>query len=198
MSSVLTKNSSQNIKHKDEGPRYLPGDAPSWQNPIHAMIRVNLAGEYGAKRIYQGQIDNTEPGESRDLLIHMKEQEDVHLTTFQDIAQKRHVRPTILTPLWHNLGYLMGAVTARMGNTYSMAATSAVEEVIDQHYADQLTHLQQYPQENNLTKMVEKFREEELEHRDIGYEYGAHQAPAPVMPIIRFITQKAIFLSERF
>ena len=122
--------------------RTLPGDlnhnARSYVNvqeaEIAQMIRVNHAGEYGAQRIYKGQIavlgDDPECGP---LLRHMAEQEDVHLEYFDTSLQSRKVRPTVFQPLWHVGGYALGYVTAKMGKRAAMACTVAVEDVISTH-----------------------------------------------------------------
>lgn len=182
------------------GPKYLPGDPGAWakKDDIAAMIRVDQAGEFGAQRIYAGQISVLGKGPRGDILRHMQEQEQHHLDSFNAILTARRVRPTILTPLWHWAGYALGAGTAMMGEKAAMACTVAVEETIDAHYRQQHDALPE--SEAELKDTIERFRQEELEHRDIGLEHGAEGAPAyPVLHgAIKRASKLAIWLSERF
>lgn len=172
------------------------------QSDLHKMIRVDHAGEYGAVRIYQGQLDALKGSNQKDkldLIQHMKEQEDHHLETFDNIIREHKVRPTVLTPLWHVAGYAMGYITAKMGEKAAMACTVAVENCIDKHYESQEQKLEADGQHPDLLKTVKKFRAEELEHRDIGLEHGAEDAPGYGL-INGFVTtasKLAIFLSKR-
>ncbi|HEV8680857.1 MAG TPA: demethoxyubiquinone hydroxylase family protein, partial [Stellaceae bacterium] len=118
-------------------PPYLPGD-PVPAPEIEAMIRVDHAGEYGAVRIYDGQLAVIGRGRAREAIRHMAEQEGRHLAAFDELVRARAVRPTALQPLWHIAGYALGAATALLGERAAMACTVAVEEVIDEHYRDQL------------------------------------------------------------
>ncbi|MDD9899444.1 MAG: demethoxyubiquinone hydroxylase family protein [Alphaproteobacteria bacterium] len=161
--------------------RTLPGDAGTTpcDHDVDSMIRVNHAGEYGAKRIYEGQLAvlGDDP-EMRELIEHMAEQERAHLEYFEKEIVRRGVRPTALHPLWHAAGYALGAVTARMGKEAAMACTVAVESVISEHYQQQLDVLKNLPEEKALRQKIRKFKEEEEEHHDIGLEHDAEQAPA--------------------
>lgn len=179
-----------------KGPKYLPGDSRAGRD-IASILRVDLAGEYGAKRIYEGQIAILGKGPKGDLLRHMADQEAVHLETFQKLVAERRVRPTALHPIWHAAGYALGASTALMGEKAAMACTVAVEEVIDEHYRAQQDALGD--DEAELKDTIETFRQEELEHRDIGLENGAEQAAAyPVLSAaIKRASRLAIWLSER-
>jgi ubiquinone biosynthesis monooxygenase Coq7 len=174
----------------------LPGD-PTPAEMIERIIRVDHAGEYGAARIYEGQLAVLGRGEKGDLLRHMKAQEDVHLATFGALVAKRRVRPTALLPLWHVAGFALGAVTAAMGTRAAMACTVAVEEAIDEHYAAQAASLGE--DETELRDTIEKFRAEELEHRDIGLENEAELAPAYrlMSRVIKAGCKAAIAVSER-
>lgn len=165
---------------------------------VERMIRVDQAGEYGAVRIYKGQMAVLGRGDKKELLSHMLEQEEVHLDTFNKLAAERRVRPTFFTPIWHVAGFALGAGTALMGEKAAMACTVAVEETIDGHYADQIEELGE--REPELRATFERFREEELEHRDIGYEHGAEQAPAYglLTKAIKTGSKFAIWMSERF
>ena len=165
---------------------------------IERFIRVDHAGEYGAKRIYEGQLailGNTEEG---DTIRHMKEQEEVHLSTFENLLVERKIRPTALYPIWQIAGFALGVGTALMGPKAAMACTVAVEEVIDEHYAAQSETLDE--SEKGLKQTIDKFRAEELEHRDTAIEHGGQEALGyPVMRrAIRIGSKAAIWLSERF
>lgn len=179
----------------EDAPR-LPGD-PVPRQQIERMIRVDHAGEYGAARIYAGQLAVLGHGEKGDLLRHMQAQEQRHLDSFADMIVRRRVRPTALLPLWHVAGFALGAVTARLGDRAAMACTVAVEEAIDAHYAAQSSTLGQ--DEAELRDTIEAFRAEELEHRDIGLAHEAEQAPGyPVLSaLIKAGCRVAIRLSER-
>lgn len=174
----------------------LPGDRCT-EDETARMIRVNHAGEYGAKRIYAGQLAVLRGTESEPVLQHMAEQEEVHLQAFAEEISRRQVRPTMLLPLWHVAGFMLGAGTALLGKEAAMACTVAVEEVIDEHYAGQLETLDD--SEKTLKKQIETFREEELEHRDIGLEHEAENAPAyPLLSgAIKTVSRGAIWLSTR-
>ncbi|MBU6475731.1 MAG: demethoxyubiquinone hydroxylase family protein [Alphaproteobacteria bacterium] len=156
--------------------RTLPGDRA---DDIASMIRVDHAGEYGAKRIYQGQMDvlGKNPKLKR-LIGHMAAQEEVHLGFFEKEIAVRQVRPSALHPLWHAAGYALGAITAKMGAEAAMACTVAVEEVISEHYAEQLDALKKNKSEKKLHAAIRKFKAEEEEHHDIGLEHDAETAPA--------------------
>jgi ubiquinone biosynthesis monooxygenase Coq7 len=153
----------------------LPGDRAR-RAELARMIRVDHAGEYGAKRIYQGQLAVLGRGPKGDLIRHMQAQEQVHLDTFAAMIAQRRVRPTALLPFWHLAGFALGAATALLGERAAMACTVAVEEAIDEHYAAQAASLGE--DEAELREVIERFREEELEHRDIGLAHEAELAPA--------------------
>ena len=183
--------------HPEEtGDGRLPGD-PSREEIIERIIRVDHAGEYGAVRIYQGQMAVLGKSASADSLRHMTEQEKKHLETFEKLAVERRVRPTLLTPVWHVAGFALGAGTALMGEKAAMACTQAIEEVIDEHYADQATKLGD--DEQDLRDTIEKFRAEEIEHRDAAVAAGAEDAPghALLTGAIKTGSRLAIWLSER-
>ena len=154
--------------------RTLPGD-PSEAGTTQRMIRVDHAGEYGAARIYAGQLAVLGRGDKGDLIRHMRDQEQVHLDTFKTLIADRRVRPTALLPFWHLAGFALGAVTAVMGEKAAMACTVAVEEAIDAHYGAQIDALPE--SESELRSTLTAFRAEEAEHRAIGLEHGAEQAP---------------------
>ena len=176
----------------------LPGD-PSAEDALHRMIRVDHAGEYGAARIYAGQLAVLGRGPRGDVLRHMRDQERAHLTTFKTLVAERRVRPTALLPLWHLAGFALGAATAALGERAAMACTVAVEETIDAHYTEQIERLAEMETESPLRGTLEKFRAEEREHRDIALAHDAERAPGYrlLSAVIRAGCRVAIRLSER-
>jgi len=172
---------------------------------LKEMLRVDHAGEHGAVRIYDGQIAvfSGRPDKQHlvDMLTHMAEQEQEHLQKFDALLVKHGVRPTALGPLWDIAGFALGATTALMGEKAAMACTAAVEEVIDAHYAEQITDLEAsiHPQETEIIETIKKFRADEIEHRETALENGAEQAPAyPLLrAAIRFGCHTAIKISEK-
>jgi ubiquinone biosynthesis monooxygenase Coq7 len=173
-----------------------PGDLTERQM-IERIIRVDHAGEYGARRIYEGQLAVLGRGVHGPTIEHMKQQEEVHLDTFSRLIAERRVRPTALLPFWHVAGFALGAATALLGPRAAMACTVAVEEAIDEHYAAQAAALPEH--EAPLRETIERFRAEELEHRDIGLANEAEQAPAYrlLSAAIKAGCKVAIRLSER-
>ncbi|MGH7042538.1 MAG: demethoxyubiquinone hydroxylase family protein [Acetobacteraceae bacterium] len=174
----------------------LPGD-PSPAAQVARMIRVDHAGEYGAVRIYQGQRAVLGRGPAAPVLAHMQAQEDVHLARFAALIAERKVRPTALLPLWHLAGFALGAATAALGERAAMACTVAVEDAICTHYAAQEAALD--PDEGALRETIASCRAEEAEHRAIGLDHGAQQAPGYrlLTAAIRTGCRAAIALSER-
>ncbi|BBK35178.1 2-nonaprenyl-3-methyl-6-methoxy-1,4-benzoquinol hydroxylase [Allostella sp. ATCC 35155] len=174
----------------------LPGD-PAAPEQLARMIRVDHAGEYGARRIYEGQLAVLGRGPSGPAIRHMAEQESRHLESFERLIVERRVRPTALLPVWHLAGYALGAATALLGEKAAMACTVAVEEVIDEHYRGQSEALG--TSEPEIRAQVEEFRAEELEHRDTALLAGAAEAPAyPVLSAaIKAASRLAIRLSQR-
>jgi ubiquinone biosynthesis monooxygenase Coq7 len=158
-----------------------PRPAPpgvSTEDEIAAMIRVDHAGEYGAVRIYQGQLAVLGRKKTRtaEAIRHMARQEEGHLRVFDDLVYRRRVRPTALAPVWHVAGLALGAATALLGEKAAMACTEAVEDVIDRHYAGQVERLGERDPE--LKAAIEKFRADEVVHRDTATAHGAAEAPA--------------------
>ena len=162
------------------------------------MIRVDQAGEYGATRIYAGQMavlrGNSSAGK---LIARMASQEQRHLDRFNTLIRERGVRPTALQPIWSAAGFALGAATALMSEEAAMACTEAVETEIDRHYARQLEELGDSDPE--LARDIADFRAEELEHRDTARAAGAQRAAGyPVLTAaIRFGCRLAIGLSKR-
>jgi 3-demethoxyubiquinol 3-hydroxylase len=178
-------------------PTHLPGD-PEPRERLARIIRVDHAGEYGAKRIYEGQLAVLKRSRMAPTIQHMKDQEQQHLDVFAKLIVERQVRPTVLQPIWHVAGFALGAATALLGERAAMACTVAVEEVIDEHYAKQAEQLGDT--EPELKAHIDQFRAEELEHRDIGLAHEAEMAPAyPVLTTaIKMGSRAAIWLAERF
>jgi ubiquinone biosynthesis monooxygenase Coq7 len=164
---------------------------------LEKFIRVDHAGEYGAKRIYQGQRAILGRSKFGPILEHMQEQEEVHLATFSRLITERRVRPTVLLPFWNIAGFALGAVTAAMGPRAAMACTVAVEETIDEHYAAQEAALD--GTESDLKATIAKFRAEELEHRDIGLANEAELTPfyRLLSSVIKTGCKAAIAVSEK-
>ncbi len=183
---------------KAPSPTRLPGD-PTTEQLVERIIRVDHAGEYGAVRIYEGQLAVLGRGAKGDLIRHMLDQEKAHLETFDKLVAERRVRPTALLPFWHAAGFALGAATALIGEKAAMACTVAVEEAIDEHYAGQIAALETVADEADLKDTCAKFRDEELEHRDAGLEHGAEQAPGyeVLTGAIKAGSKLAIWLSTR-
>lgn len=175
----------------------LPGDLGR-EEAIARMIRVDHAGEYGAKRIYEGQLAVLgASGAATAKIRHMAAQEKRHLEVFNRLVADRRVRPTLLHPLWHVAGFALGAATALMGAKAAMACTVAVEEVIEAHYDAQAKALG--TEESELRGHIETFRAEEIEHRDTAEAEGGRDAAgyAILSGAIKAGSRLAIWLSER-
>ncbi len=162
------------------------------------MIRVDQAGEYGAARIYAGQLavlGNRHPAARP--IRHMEAQEQRHLDRFNAMVAERGVRPTLLQPFWHVAGFALGAVTAAIGPEAAMACTAAIETEIDHHYGEQLEALGQDDPE--LSEAIAEFRAEEVEHKATALAEGAERAPvyALLSATIRLGCKMAIHLSKR-
>lgn len=165
------------------------------------MIRVDQAGEFGATRIYAGQLAVMgERGPHSVQIRAMAEQEEDHLARFNALMARRATRPTALQPFWSIAGYALGAVTALVGPEAAMACTAAVEEEIDQHYTRQLAELERDGDDPELAAMIEEFRDDERAHRDLALAAGAERAPAyPLLSAgIRLGCRVAIRLAEKF
>lgn len=176
----------------------LPSPLTSRQQ-IARMLRVNQAGEHGAVRIYQGQLAALAESDCRETLLHMQEQEKVHYEYFNQALVKNRLRPSLLSPLWHGMGYLVGAGCGYLGVKSAMACTIAVEEVIADHYKAQLRQLETMPEQAELSAAISKFRAEEMEHHDIGLEHDAMNLEIyPLLTsIIKVGSRAAIWLASR-
>lgn len=164
------------------------------------MIRVDQAGEFGATRIYAGQLAVMgDRGPHSAEIRAMAEQEKGHRAEFDALMAKRGVRPTALQPFWNVAGYALGAGTALLGPEAAMACTAAIETEIDEHYTRQLEQLEADGDDPELADMIHRFREDEREHRDAAFAHGAERAPAyPLLSAaIRLGCRAAIRLSEK-
>lgn len=177
-------------------PNRLPGDL-SGPALVERILRVDQAGEYGAVRIYEGQLAVLGRSAAGPVIRRMAAAEREHLATFNKLLPGRRVRPTALQPLWHVAGFALGAGTALLGPKAAMACTAAVEEVIDAHYARQVAALGD--DEAELRDTCERYRQEEVEHRQTSLEHGAESAPAyrALSGAIKAGSRAAIWLSER-
>ena len=174
---------------------WRPGDR---RPDTASMLRVNQAGEYGATRIYAGQLAvlrRSSPAAK--LVARMAGQEERHLERFDRLMAERGVRPTALQPVWNVAGFALGAATALISEEAAMACTEAVQTEIDRHYGRQLDEIGD--EDPEFAGDIAQFRAEELEHRDIAREAGAAQAPAyPLLTAtIRAACRVAIGLSKR-
>ena len=174
----------------------LPGDIKP-QAAVERMLRVDHAGEFGAARIYDGQLAVLGRSPAARVIRQMAEQEKHHLAVFEKLVVARHVRPTLLAPLWHVAGFALGAATALMGERAAMACTVAVEEVIDAHYREQSERLGD--SEPELRRTIDEFREDEGEHRDIALAHGARETLGYdlLSGVVKAGSRLAIWLSTR-
>lgn len=166
---------------------------------LDSIIRVDHAGELGADRIYAGQMAVLGRTSVGPKIQEMWEQEKVHKAKFEELINKYRVRPTVLVPIWNIAGFVLGAGTAMLGPQAAMACTVAVESVIVDHYNDQLRTLMSDPERNKeLLETIQKFRDDEQEHHDIGLDHGAEQAPfyRALSDAIKFGCKAAISISK--
>jgi len=145
------------------------------KSKVEEFIRVDHAGERGAIKIYEGQLLalNTfiKDENLKKIIEEMKEHEKEHCDYFENEIKKRKINPTKLLPIWDLLGVGLGFGSTILGKKAAMLCTASVEEVIDEHYLSQIKQLGS--DEKNLKKKIIKFREDELNHKDIAYEKGA-------------------------
>jgi ubiquinone biosynthesis monooxygenase Coq7 len=178
----------------------MPGESVA-ERRLAEMIRVDHAGEYGAVQIYRGQravFDRIEgKAHAARVIADMEAGEAEHLKTFDRLIAERGVRPTLMAPLWRLAGFGLGAATALMGERAAHACTEAVEDVIEEHYGRQSEELEGVDSE--LKYLVDKFRADEIGHKDTAIEQGARHAPAyPVLSaVIKFGCRAAIRISEK-
>tara|TARA_B100000686_G_scaffold54455_1_gene58664 strand:- start:11087 stop:11611 length:525 start_codon:yes stop_codon:yes gene_type:complete len=163
---------------------------------INEMIRVNQAGEFGAQKIYEGQLAVLPKDKT---IKKMAQQENIHLEKFNKLMVKKRVRPTALSPIWSIGGFFLGASSAIISRKAAMACTLAVEEVIDKHYEEQEKKLTKDIKDDELLKLVKKFRKEEIEHKNIAINNNAKDANGYELLSfgIKNITKLAIKLSKK-
>jgi ubiquinone biosynthesis monooxygenase Coq7 len=170
---------------------------PNKKALLDRIIRVDHAGEYGAKRIYEGQLAILDDP----LIEEMRDQELEHLAYFTKKIEEDDVRPTVFLPLWHVGGFVLGAGSALLGRKAAMACTVAVEDEIESHYKNQLDKLDTLDNSDlDLKNNIAKFRDEEIEHKNHGLENNAEDMRfyKPFYKFVRGTTKTAIWLSERF
>ena len=174
----------------------LPGD-PTREQIVERTLRVDHAGEYGARRIYEGQLAVLGGAPGAEAIRRMHAQEAAHLAGFERLLVERGARPSFLLPLWHVAGFALGAATALLGAKAAMACTVAVEEVIDEHYARQIAALGE--DEAPLRATLDAYRRDEIEHRETALAHGAAAAPAYglMSRAIKAGSRLAIWLAER-
>ena len=171
------------------------------QKILEEIIRVDHAGERGAIKIYVGQLlalKTIKQDESlKDKIEKMKEQEKEHLEYFEKEIQKRKIKPTYLLPLWDIMGVTLGFGTALLGKKAAMLCTASVEEVIEDHYQNQLKKLGN--DEMELKAKIEKFMGDEVDHKNMAYEAGAtNKGMYSIMDqVIRVGSRIAISISEK-
>ena len=192
----MTDETKSASRPKRTGDDRLPGD-PDPREMVERMLRVDHAGEYGAARIYAGQLAVLGRDAVAPVIREMAEAEHKHLAAFDKLLVERRVRPTVLAPFWHVAGFALGAGSALMGPRAAMACTAAVEEVIEQHYAAQVENLGD--DEAELRQTLVEFGAEETRHKEIGLAHEAEQAPGfePLSAAVKRGTRLAIWLSER-
>ena len=173
----------------------------SSKNKIEEFIRVDHAGERGAVKIYEGQLlaINTfvKDENLKKVIEEMKVHEKEHCEFFETEIKKRKIKPTLFLPLWDLLGVGLGFGSTLLGKKAAMLCTASVEEVIDEHYQNQINQLGS--DEKNLKKKIIKFREDELHHKDIAYEKGASKKGiySIMDKIIKTGSKIAINISEK-
>jgi ubiquinone biosynthesis monooxygenase Coq7 len=176
----------------------LPGD-PTPEQLVERALRVDHAGEVGAVRIYQGQLAVLGQRPAGEALRAMKAKEEAHRDELAGLLAARGVRPTALAPLWDVAGFALGAATALLGPKAAMAATVAVEEVIEEHYRSQHEALVAAGTEPQLAALVERFGADETAHKNEAIAHGAHDAPGytALTTAIKAGSRLAIWLSTR-
>jgi len=178
--SSSTKDTKSSNKEQD-WKRYSPLYETDLQRRaiIDSMLRINHAGEVGAREIYAGQLAVLRGTSIAPVIQEMAKQEEKHFACFENLLYERRIRPTLLMPLWKAAGFSLGALTALMGEKAAMACTVAVEEVISQHYNDQIRtiHENKWQDEEALKDTLREFRDDEMEHHDTGIEYEAESFP---------------------
>ncbi|KAM4584739.1 NADPH-dependent 3-demethoxyubiquinone 3-hydroxylase, mitochondrial isoform 1-T1 [Odontesthes bonariensis] len=168
---------------------------------LHQMLRVDHAGEYGANRIYAGQMAVLGRTTTGPLIQQMWDQEKKHLAKFNEIVAENRVRPTVLLPIWNIAGFVLGASSALLGKEGAMACTVAVEESISEHYNSQIRALMERDPERytELLQIIKEFRDDEMDHHDTGLEHDAESVPGYwlLKNVIQLGCKAAIYVSQR-
>ena len=168
---------------------------------LEEIIRVDHAGERGAIKIYEGQLlalkTIKQDSALKEKIEKMREHEKKHLEYFEKQIQKRNIKPTYLLPLWDLMGIALGFSTAMLGKKATLLCTASVEEVIEDHYQNQIDKLEN--DEKDLKNKIKKFKEEEVDHKNIAYEAGAtNKGIYSIMDkVIRAGSRIAITISEK-
>ena len=169
---------------------------------LEEFIRVDHAGERGAIKIYEGQLlalkTLMKNDELKEKIEEMKKHEKEHAEFFDKEIKKRNIKPTKFLPLWDLLGVGLGFGSTILGKKATMLCTASVEEVIDEHYQNQIDKIQD--DEKELKDKIIKFREDELHHKDIAYENGASKAGfySSLDKLIKTSSRIAITISEKY
>ena len=168
---------------------------------LEEFIRVDHAGERGAIKIYEGQLlalnNIVRNEELKKKISEMKKHEEEHSNFFEDEIEKRNIKPTKFLPLWDLLGLGLGFGSTILGKKAAMLCTASVEEVIDEHYKNQIDQIE--VDEKNLKEKIIKFRQDELDHKDIAYESGATKKGlySVLDKVIKTSSRVAIAISEK-
>ena len=165
---------------------------------IAEIIRVNQAGEYGAKYIYAGQLNTLVSFSSLKTIQHMYDQELEHLKYFDQQLTKRRIRPTLMSSIWKVGAYTLGYLSAKLGEKAAMACTAAVEEVIEDHYQKQIDFLENYEHEQELKNTIKKFKDDEVHHKIIGLSNTSEELHYQILKVsIMALTRLVIKISKK-
>ena len=166
---------------------------------IDEIIRVNHAGEYGAQRIYSGQIKFCKKEDLKKKLKKIIDEEYEHYEYFNDVMISKRTRPTLMNPLWHHGGFFLGMFTSLLGEKYVHACTEAVEEVIVEHYEEQIEFLEKRGVEKQMLKKIKKFRADEDEHRHFAEQSNLNNNGVKLFKkFTRKLTKIAIKVSKKY
>ncbi|CAF1016439.1 unnamed protein product [Brachionus calyciflorus] len=168
---------------------------------LDRILRVDHAGEYGANRIYAGQMAVLGKTPVGPTIQHMWDQEKDHLKKFEELIPKYRARPSALLPLWDIGGYALGFGSALLGKEAAMAVTVAVESVITEHYNNQLRDLlEKNPEKHTeILEVIKQFRDDEQAHHDTGLEHEAEKAIfyRPLSEVVKAGCRAAVWVAER-
>lgn len=169
------------------------------ENKLKEILMVNHAGEFGAKRIYQGQLSFTKNPRDKSIIQHMLEQELEHLNYFENEIKLGRAKPTFLLPAWGVLGYILGALSAMAGAKTSMLVTESIEKVIVKHYQEQIEYLENYDNHNQLLIKIKQFKQEEAEHIEIAIKNDSKNVELHnvLSTMVKIMCNMAILLSKK-